>query len=43
MIRNLDHVIYNIIADNNGHKVNVDYEPPEDGLVRVETCVRVKE
>jgi hypothetical protein len=24
-------------------KVNVDYEPPEDGLVRAETCVGVKE
>jgi hypothetical protein len=31
-------VIYNVIADiNNGCKVNVDYEPPEDGLVRAET------
>jgi hypothetical protein len=36
-------VIYNIIADNNGCKVNVDYEPPEDSLVRAETCVGVKE
>jgi hypothetical protein len=37
-------VIYNIIADiNNGCKVNVDYEPPEDGLVKVETCVGVEE
>jgi hypothetical protein len=36
-------VIYNITADNNGCKVNVHYEPPEDGLVRVETCVGVKE
>jgi hypothetical protein len=37
-------VIYNIIADtNNGCKVNVHYEPPEDGLVRVETYVGVKE
>jgi hypothetical protein len=36
-------VIYNIISDiNNGCKVNVDYEPPEDGLVKVETCVGVK-
>jgi hypothetical protein len=36
-------VIHNIIADNNGCKVNVDYEPLEDGLVRAETCVGVKE
>jgi hypothetical protein len=36
-------VIQNIIADNNGCKVNVDYEPPEDGLVRAETYVGVKE
>jgi hypothetical protein len=37
-------VIYNIIAYiNNGCKVNVDYEPPEDGLVMAETCVGVKE
>jgi hypothetical protein len=37
-------VIYNIITDkNNGCKVNVHYEPPEDGLVRVETYVGVKE
>jgi hypothetical protein len=36
-------VIYNTIADNNGCKVNVDYEPPEDGLVRVETYVGVGE
>jgi hypothetical protein len=35
-------VIYNIIADN-VCKVNVDYEPPEDGLVRVETYVGVKD
>jgi hypothetical protein len=33
-------VIYNI---NNGCKVNVDYEPPEDGLVKAETYVGVKE
>jgi hypothetical protein len=33
-----------IIADINiGCKVNVHYEPPEDGLVRVETCVGVEE
>jgi hypothetical protein len=33
-------VIYNDITGiNNGCKVNVDYEPPEDGLVKVETCV----
>jgi hypothetical protein len=37
-------VIYNIIADiNNGCKVNVDYEPPEDSLVKAETYVGVKE
>jgi hypothetical protein len=24
-------------------KVNVHYEPPEDGLVRAETCVGVEE
>jgi hypothetical protein len=37
-------VLQNIIADiSNGCKVNVDYEPPEDGLVRVETYVGVKE
>jgi hypothetical protein len=36
-------VIHNIIADNNGYKVNVDYELPENGLVRAETYVRVKE
>jgi hypothetical protein len=37
-------VIYNIITDiNNRCKVNVDYEPPEDGLVRAETYVGVKE
>jgi hypothetical protein len=36
-------VIYNIIADiNNGCKVTVDYEPPEDGLVKAETYVVVK-
>jgi hypothetical protein len=35
-------VIHNIIADNKICKVNVDYEPPEDGLVRVETFVGVK-
>jgi hypothetical protein len=33
-------VIYNIIADiNNGYKVNVNYKPPEDGLVKAETYV----
>jgi hypothetical protein len=33
-----------VIADNNiGCKVNVDYEPPEDGLVKAETYVAVKE
>jgi hypothetical protein len=37
-------VIYNIIADINiGCKVNVDYEPPEDDPVRVETYVGVEE
>jgi hypothetical protein len=36
-------VIYNIIADiNKGYKVNVDYQPPEDGLVKVETYVGVE-
>jgi hypothetical protein len=33
------YVIQNIIADNNGCKINVHYEPPEDGLVKVETYV----
>jgi hypothetical protein len=28
---------------NNGCKVTVDYEPPEDGLVKAETYVGVKE
>jgi hypothetical protein len=28
---------------HNGCKVNVDYEPPEDGLVKAETYVGVKE
>ena len=36
------YVIQNIIADNNGCKVNVD-KPPEDDPVRVETYVGVKE
>jgi hypothetical protein len=36
-------VIQNIIAYNNGCKVNVDYEPPEDGLISAETYVGVKE
>jgi hypothetical protein len=36
-------VIYNKIADINGCKVNAHYEPPEDGLVRAETYVGVKE
>jgi hypothetical protein len=36
--------MYNIIADiNNGCKVNVDYEPPEDGLVKAEINIGVKE
>jgi hypothetical protein len=36
-------VINNTIADSNGCKVNVNYEPPEHGLVRAETYVVVKE
>jgi hypothetical protein len=32
-------VTHNIIADDNGYTVNVEYEPPEDGPVRVETYV----
>jgi hypothetical protein len=37
-------VIQNIIADiSNGCKVNVHYEPPEDGFVKAETYVGVKE
>ena len=37
-------MLYNITADINiGCKVNVDYEPPEDGLVKVETYVGVEE
>jgi hypothetical protein len=33
-----------VIADKNiGCKVNVVYEPPEDGLVKAETCVGVEE
>ena len=32
----------NIIADNNGCKLNVDYKPPEDGIVRAETYVGVE-
>jgi hypothetical protein len=37
-------VIYNTIADiNNGCKVNVVYEPPEDGLVKNETYIGVRE
>jgi hypothetical protein len=35
-------VIYNITADNNGCKVNIDYKPPEDDLVKAETYVGVK-
>ena len=30
------------MADNNGCKVNVDYEPPEDDFVRAETYVGVE-
>jgi hypothetical protein len=34
----------NVIADKNiGCQVNVVYEPPEDGLVKAETCVGVEE
>jgi hypothetical protein len=29
-------VIYNISDINNGCKINVVYEPPEDGLVKAE-------
>jgi hypothetical protein len=37
-------VINNIITNiNHGCKVNVHYEPPEDGLVRAETYVGVIE
>ena len=39
----MHYTIQNIIADNNGCKVKVDYDPTEDGLVRAETCVGVKE
>jgi hypothetical protein len=35
-------VIQNITADNKC-KLNVDYEPPEDGHVRTEIYVGVKE
>jgi hypothetical protein len=39
-----DIYIYNITTDINiGCKVNVNHEPPEDGLVKVETYVGVKE
>jgi hypothetical protein len=32
------------IADKNiGCEVNVIYEPPDDGLVKAETCVGLKE
>ena len=37
------YVIHNITADKNGCKVNVVYKPPEDGLVRAETYVGVKD
>jgi hypothetical protein len=34
----------NVIADKHiGCEVNVVYEPPEDGLVKAETCVGVEE
>jgi hypothetical protein len=36
-------VIQNIIADNNGCKVNVDYKPLDDDPVRVETYVGIEE
>jgi hypothetical protein len=36
-------MIQNITVDNNRCIVKVDYEPPEDGLVRAETYVGVKE
>jgi hypothetical protein len=37
-------VINNIVAViNNGCKVNVNYKPPEYGLVKAETYVGVKE
>jgi hypothetical protein len=32
-----------IFSNNNGCKVSVDYEPPEDDPVRVETYVGVEE
>jgi hypothetical protein len=32
-----------LVYHNNGCKVNVDYDLPEDGLVRAETYVGVKE
>jgi hypothetical protein len=36
--------VLNVTADINiGCEVNVVYEPPEDGLVKAETCVGVKE
>jgi hypothetical protein len=38
------YTLYNIIADiNSVCKVNVHYEPPEVGLVRVETYVGAEE
>jgi hypothetical protein len=39
MIIKLDYMWYKTIADNNGCKVNLNYEPPEDGIVRAETYV----
>jgi hypothetical protein len=34
----------NVIADKNiGSEVNVVYKPPDDGLVKAETCVGVEE
>jgi hypothetical protein len=35
--------LVNYIHKNIGCKVNVVYEPPEDGLVKAETCVGVEE
>jgi hypothetical protein len=34
----------NVITDKNiGCEINVVYEPPEDGLIKAETCVGVEE
>jgi hypothetical protein len=37
------HMFQPLQADNNGCIVKVGYEPPEDGLVRAETYVGVRE